>query len=152
MAPDLRYICLSDLHLGSLLGRPWLEARIDQVRAERPDLVVLLGDLHEGHGGPPQEELVPAWRRLVAPLGVWAVLGNHEFHRRRGPTTSPMQDAGVRLLRNSWVEVRPGLVLAGVDDLRVGVHRAEGGEFAQQGRVHVLALDRDHVGLAQGAI
>ncbi len=43
-------IAMSDLHIGSLLDERWLKARVAQVREERPDLVVLLGDLSEGHG------------------------------------------------------------------------------------------------------
>jgi hypothetical protein len=39
---------LSDLHLGTLLGPPWLAARVRQVQAERPDLVVFIDDLFEG--------------------------------------------------------------------------------------------------------
>ena len=72
-------VAMSDLHLGSLIGKRWLAARVAQVRKEQPDLVVVLGDLFEGHGQP-QEELLPILRRLSAPLGIWAVTGNHEFH------------------------------------------------------------------------
>ena len=62
-------VAMSDLHLGSLLGTKWLEARIAQVQALRPDLVVLLGDIFEGHGEP-QRDLLPVLRGLSAPLGV----------------------------------------------------------------------------------
>lgn len=106
---------LSDLHIGSLLDKEWLEERITQAHAEKPDLVVLLGDLFEGHG-PPQKELLPILRRISAPLGVWAVSGNHENHGH-GDSASLIRDAGFQLLGNRWAEVRPGLVLAGVDDL-----------------------------------
>ena len=41
------FVAMSDLHLGSLLGERWLEARVAQVEALRPDLVVLLGDIFE---------------------------------------------------------------------------------------------------------
>jgi len=114
-------IAMSDLHIGSLLDKQWLENRIIQVQAEQPDLVVLLGDLFEGHGQP-QDELLPILRRLSAPLGVWAVNGNHENYRHN--KSSPLiKDAGFQLLRNRWTEVRPGLILAGVDDL-TAIHRS----------------------------
>jgi hypothetical protein len=124
-------VAMSDLHIGSLLGPRWLEARVAQVQAERPDMVVLLGDLHEGHGRP-QKEVLPAFRRLSAPLGVWAVLGNHEFHRRQGTSTTLMKDAGFRVLRNGWAEVRPGFVLAGVDDLTTARRRGQGGDLVSK--------------------
>jgi predicted MPP superfamily phosphohydrolase len=129
-------VALSDLHLGSLLGRPWLEARVAQVQAEQPNLVVLLGDFVEGHGAPP-EDFLPALRRLTAPLGVWAVLGNHESHGGEGSSTSLLQEAGYQVLSNRWVQVRPGLVLAGADGPGGGLG-SRGGEYpldaAQAGR------------------
>ena len=114
-------VAMSDLHVGSLLGKEWLNARVAQVQAEHPDIVVLLGDIFEGHGEP-QKELIQALHGLSAPLGVWAVLGNHEFHGRTG--TPLMKIDGIRVLNNSWAEVRPGLVLVGVDDLTAN-HRAK---------------------------
>jgi predicted MPP superfamily phosphohydrolase len=109
-------IVISDLHLGSLLGKAWLESVVSQVEAQKPDMVALLGDIVEGHGNS-SDEFLPVLRRLSAPLGVWAVLGNHEFHRNRGAGSLLMQDAGFKMLRNSWAEIRPGLILAGVDSL-----------------------------------
>jgi len=118
---------ISDLHLGSLLGKQWLEALVKQVQALRPDLVVLLGDIFEGHGET-QRDLFPVLRRLSAPFGVWAVLGNHEFYGARGKETFLGDEDDIQLLRNRWVEVRPGLVLAGVDDLTAGRGAGQGGD------------------------
>jgi len=120
-------VAMSDLHLGSLLGERWLEARVAQVQAQQPDLVVLLGDLFEGHGKP-QSELLPVLRRLSSPLGVWVVPGNHEFHRRNSTSTFLLEEAGFQLLRNRWAEVRPGLVMAGVDDLTASRRSGQGGD------------------------
>jgi predicted MPP superfamily phosphohydrolase len=120
-------VAMSDLHLGSLLGKRWLEARLAQVQAQQPDLVVLLGDLFEGHGKP-QGELLPVLRRLSAPLGVWVVPGNHEFHHRHNGSTLLIEEAGFQLVRNRWAEVRPGLVIVGVDDLTAIRRSGQGGD------------------------
>jgi predicted MPP superfamily phosphohydrolase len=120
-------VAMSDLHLGPLLGKQWLEARMKQVQALRPDLVVLLGDIFEGHGEP-QQDLLPVLRGLSTPLGVWAVLGNHEFHGSHGKEMFLNNEDGIQLLRNRWAEVRPGLVLAGVDDLTAGRRAGQGGD------------------------
>jgi predicted MPP superfamily phosphohydrolase len=109
-------VALSDLHLGSLIGAGWLDARITQVEKQKPDMVVMLGDIFEGHG-PPKDKLITIFHRLKPPLGVWAVAGNHEFHGRNNTGVRSMEDAGFRVLRNRWAQVQPGLVLAGVDDL-----------------------------------
>jgi len=117
-------VAMSDMHLGSQLGNHWLENRVAQVQALRPDLVVLLGDIFEGHG-PPRRELITGLGKLSAPLGVFAVPGNHESHGFWGGNGGlPIEESGIQVLRNRWVEVRPGLVLAGVDDLTAARRRA----------------------------
>lgn len=124
-------VAISDLHLGSLIGKHWLAALVAQVTAEQPDLVVLLGDLFEGHGQP-QEELLPILRRLSAPLGMWAVTGNHEFHGANNKSIRLIDAAGFKLLRNRWVEVRPGFILAGVDDLTAKYRAGHDGDFISE--------------------
>lgn len=60
-------VALSDTHLGSDLGADWFAERIGEVQALRPDLVLFLGDIFEGHGEAPRE--LGALRALAAPLG-----------------------------------------------------------------------------------
>jgi predicted MPP superfamily phosphohydrolase len=91
----------------------------------------LLGDIFEGHGEP-QRNLLPVLRGLSAPLGVWAVLGNHEFHGGHGKEMFLSNEDGIHLLRNRWAEVRPGLVLAGVDDLTTGRRTGQEGDSLAQ--------------------
>jgi predicted MPP superfamily phosphohydrolase len=109
-------VALSDMHLDSQTGKHWLEAIIDQVNEQQPDLIVMLGDIFEGHS-PPDNLLIKTLKQLSAPFGIWAVPGNHEFYGKG--VLNLFNDAGFNLLRNRWVEVIPGLVLAGVDDLTV---------------------------------
>ena len=118
-------VALSDMHLGSQFGERWLAARVAQVEALRPDLVVLLGDIFEGHG-PPENQLIVTLKQLSAPLGIWAVPGNHEFHG--GGNMSLFEEVSFKLLRNSWAEVKPGLVLAGVDDLTARRRNGQSGD------------------------
>jgi hypothetical protein len=120
-------VAVSDLHLGSLLGERWLAARVAQVQALRPDLVIVLGDLLEGHGGP-KGGLLADLRHLSAPLGVWAVTGNHESHGGRGTSARLLEETGFHVLHDRWAEVRPGFILAGVDDLTSRRRSGQGGD------------------------
>lgn len=117
-------IALSDMHLGSQIGSRWLAGRIEQVKAQQPDIVVLLGDIFEGHG-PPAERLIDTFRQLSAPLGVYAVTGNHEFHGNG--SIGLFGNIGIKLLRDEWAEIHPGLVVAGIDDLTNRRRRNMGG-------------------------
>ena len=124
-------VALSDLHLGSLLGERWLAARVAQVKALRPDIVVLLGDLLEGHGQA-EGDLLADFQRLSAPLGVWAVTGNHESHGGRTSSARLLEATGFRVLHDRWAEVRPGLVIAGVDDRTSRRRAGVGGDPIRQ--------------------
>jgi predicted MPP superfamily phosphohydrolase len=120
---------LSDLHVGGLVGGRWLRARVAQTVALRPDLIVLLGDIVEGHGAP-DSSLLPVLRGLSAPLGVWAVTGNHESHGPADAGALLLRNAGVKLLRDEAVAATPGLVIAGVDDRGHGTRRGQGDQAA----------------------
>ena len=110
-------IAITDLHLGTLIGRRWIERVVNRVNDMRPDLVLLVGDILEGDDGQVQKEIVPTLARLRAPLGLWAVTGNHEFYNGIDRSVELIEAAGCTVLRDRWAEVVPGLVLAGVDDL-----------------------------------
>lgn len=107
-------VALSDLHLGSILGTQWLESRVEQVQALEPDMVVLLGDTYEGHGEN-TETFAPVFRRLSAPLGVWAVNGNHESHGKPEILNTSLKGTQIHTLQNSMTQPIQGLVLSGRD-------------------------------------
>jgi predicted MPP superfamily phosphohydrolase len=109
-------VAVSDIHLGAQRRSAWLAARVEQINALAPAAVLLLGDLVENDPvGDPQ--LAPTLRGLRAPLGVWAVTGNHEFYGDVETTVREFEEGGVRWLRDRQVELAPGLVLAGIEDI-----------------------------------
>jgi uncharacterized protein len=107
---------ISDLHLGTLINRDWMDRLVTRVNELRPDFVVVAGDVVDGNVGR-VEALRPVLAKLRAPLGVWAVTGNHEYYAGVERCVSLFQAAGYTVLRDRWAEVAPGLVLVGVDDL-----------------------------------
>jgi hypothetical protein len=109
-------VLLSDTHLGTMLDQRWALARIAQVQNLRPDLVVLAGDIVEDHGVA-KRKWGPILGRLSAPLGVWAVEGNHETYGFPGEHDTILEDVGIHLLHDRWEQAVPGLIMAGVDDL-----------------------------------
>lgn len=109
-------VAISDLHLGTLIGGGWMQKLITRINALQPDVIVVVGDLVDANVDH-AERLVPVLKALQAPLGVWAVTGNHEFYAGIQRSVRVLEDAGYVVLRDRAVEVAPGLVLAGVDDL-----------------------------------
>jgi uncharacterized protein len=112
----LRLVAVSDFHLGSTTGEEWLSVRIAQIDALRPDVVAIVGDLVD-HNPVPVEALRSSLQRLRAPLGVWAVTGNHEHYAGLERCNALLAEVGFNVLHDRAAEVVPGLVIAGVDDL-----------------------------------
>lgn len=113
----VRIAHLSDLHAGRLVPPVHLRRIIGLVNTRKPDLIVITGD-HFARAGLRPEHL-DALRGLKAPLGCYAVPGNHdhEFGLRR--TEELLASLGVTLLKNQSVLLERGsrrLCLAGVDD------------------------------------
>lgn len=113
----LKVVAIADTHLGSLIGENWLRARVDEILALEPDIIFLLGDIVEGHGISPYVLLSPL-KHISAPMGVFAILGNHEFYGDMDIGLHLFEEAGFTVLRNQWAEICPGLIIAGVYDPR----------------------------------
>ena len=124
----LRISFLTDLHLGPYLAADDLEAWVAASNAERPDLVLLGGDIVDQRYGGDLSELRMILPSLTAPLGAYAVLGNHDRTRFRHlePLRGALADGGVELLVNQGRYVRGDLFVAGIDDLRVGDASVDG--------------------------
>jgi predicted MPP superfamily phosphohydrolase len=130
---SLSIAALADIHA----CRPWMGperivAIVEATHALTPDLIVLLGDYPGGHpfvtGPVTSSEWAEPLSKLKAPLGVYAILGNHDWwvdhdaqRSGQGPTVShrALADAGIPVLENNAVRLLRGkqpFWLAGLGD------------------------------------
>ncbi|MEA2287263.1 MAG: uncharacterized protein QOJ21_3306 [Solirubrobacteraceae bacterium] len=118
----LRVALVSDLHTGAPhVGEDRLSRVVEAVNAQGPDLIVLLGDFIDPNvrGGSAVEPEAVA-RRLAglrARLGVFAVLGNHDWQNAGAEMAGALREAGIPVLENDVVDAGP-LHVAGLADLR----------------------------------
>jgi uncharacterized protein len=120
---ELRIAILSDLHVGSPhVGLDKVRTVVEKTNAENPELIVLLGDfVVGGPGGRHDASLVEPERtaeelkKLHAPLGVFAVLGNHDWWYDGERVGKALTDAGIPVLENRAVRVGP-IWLGGIAD------------------------------------
>lgn len=116
-----RIAVVSDVHLGTLLGRSHTERIVRMINEAEPDLVAIVGDLVDGSVEQLGEATEPL-RDLAARDGTFFVTGNHEYFVE-DPTSWPreLERLGVNVLENeSTVITRggAGFDLAGVNDIR----------------------------------
>ena len=77
----LRIGHLTDFHGGEHLPRHYLGEVVERTLSHKPDLIALTGDfVHKGYRH--VHDVAKALSHLRAPLGVYAVLGNHDFSVR----------------------------------------------------------------------
>ena len=114
----LRIAHLSDLHAGPFLSEKRLERLALQVAETTPDLVVLTGDIVNSR---PEEApaVGRALAKIRAPLGIVAVLGNHDRFIDGDQVVAHLRAAGIEVLLNQGrtLTVRgESIWLCGVDD------------------------------------
>jgi predicted MPP superfamily phosphohydrolase len=102
----LRVALLSDLHVGSpFWDLPALSRLVERTNAEKPDIVLLAGDyqINDVPGGSfvPPEPIAERLSKLKAPLGVFAVLGNHDWWNEGERTRKALTDHGIVVLEES---------------------------------------------------
>jgi predicted MPP superfamily phosphohydrolase len=124
---------ITDIHAGPLVPSELIKTGVNLIMEEQPDLIVLTGDFVSGatkilwtaYGGFKQHHYdycMQELGRLKAPLGIFAVLGNHDFWS--GPEVAAkvargLERIGVRVLRNQAIPLeREGqyFYIVGVDD------------------------------------
>jgi predicted MPP superfamily phosphohydrolase len=139
-APDLRGLriaVISDLHAGA----PFIdEAKIARVvamtNAARPDLILLTGDLNAhiyGSRGMPIDQVIANLKPLSAPLGVYAVIGNHDRWEGAGRVMDLLKHANMPALENEHRLLRTprgAFYLVGIGDAE---KRADDPELALSG-------------------
>ena len=112
---------LSDMHHSYFNDLALVRSAVDAVNALAPDLVALGGDyVHEGCARDYLDPCLRELARLCAPLGVFAVPGNHDHRAGIEPVRRGLRDHGIVDLTNAgrWIEAGDSrLRVGGVDDL-----------------------------------
>ena len=112
---DYRVVMLSDLHIGYHNPRKELARWVDLVNAEKPDFILIAGDIIDGSMRPVREErMAEEFLRLEAP--VYACLGNHEYFSGSPEARQFYADAGIHLLVDETAIVDSCIAIVGRDD------------------------------------
>ena len=112
---EYRVVMLSDLHLGYHNPRQEFARWVDMINAEKPDFILVAGDIIDGSMRPLLEEkMAEEFHRLKAP--VYACLGNHEYYAGEPRAQQFYKDAGIHLLIDEAATIDSSIVIVGRDD------------------------------------
>jgi hypothetical protein len=128
---------IADLHAGGLdMPLPNVQRIVDTANALKSDVIVMLGDYIARYRFAVERIPDPVWAaelaRLQAPLGVWAILGNHDWWYDLAGVRNALAEVRIPLLENQAVLFGPEgerVWVAGIGDqiaYRIGHGRFRG--------------------------
>ncbi len=107
----LRVAVIADIHTGApFIDDQKLQQIVARTNELNPDLIVLLGDYmspNSWHSHRVEPEVTAAaLRNLKAPLGVYSVLGNHDWWYNGEKVRIAFEQCGIHVLEDEAVEVK----------------------------------------------
>ena len=114
----LKVVQLTDMHISALFPRDWVTEVVKKVNDLSPDLILITGDFIDGTVKARSDDIEPL-KRLVSKLGIYGVLGNHEYYFDGMAWANQLAKLGITMLNNRHKTVmvnNSSLVIAGVTD------------------------------------
>ena len=113
----LKIVVASDWHIGHITRKKEVQNIVQMIKSQHPDIILLPGDiidhdLHIAYTQKIDEDL----RELNAPLGVYAVMGNHEYRGWPEAKIRWLEKSGITLLIDSVASPDGTFYLIGRDD------------------------------------
>ncbi len=125
-SPEVKILMASDIHLGALIGENREKRFVEIIKAQKPDLVLLCGDLVDGEIAPVlRKNLGRHIQEIKTPLGVWAISGNHEYIGGIDKTLPYLKSINIKMLLDETVTLPNGIQLVGRND-KAGTRSAIG--------------------------
>jgi uncharacterized protein len=144
-SPALRVGFMSDLHAGPATHETLIQEACAAIAHAKPDLLLLGGDyvsFHARHAA----HLVQPLASIEAPLGKFAILGNHDLIGDEQYIVSKLSEAGIRTLKNESVQLpapHDDLWLVGFDNFEEGSPDAQAAFEGARGTRLVLMHSPD---------
>lgn len=113
----VKIVAISDVHLGLGTGKAMLKEYVGLINKQKPDLVLISGDLIDNDVTPLiSERMREELEQIQAPLGIFMVPGNHEYIAGIDESVGFINSTPIRLLRDSVAVLPNGIQIVGRDD------------------------------------
>jgi len=114
----IKIVAVSDIHLGISIDKSFLKSYVKLINDQKPDIVLMAGDVSDRSIIPLiKQNMDEELRMIKAPLGVYAINGNHEHYAETPNATEEyLKKAGIIFLRDSVCLVDNSFYVVGRDD------------------------------------
>ena len=114
---EMKILMASDIHLGAIIGDNREETLVGIIKKQKPDLVLLCGDLVDGDvASALRKNLGRRIQEIKTPMGVYAIPGNHEYIGGIQKTLPYLESININILRDKTLTLPNGVQLVGRDD------------------------------------
>jgi len=115
---NLTIAVASDMHFGTLSGNAHLAKLVAVINNLKADIILLPGDIIDDDPNPfLQKKMGEKMKELQAPLGIYGVLGNHEYYGKKIPAfLQEMQRIGIHILMDERIILDDSFELIGRKD------------------------------------
>jgi predicted MPP superfamily phosphohydrolase len=138
-----KIVVASDLHLGYTIGSNKLNDFVEFINKQNPDIVLLCGDIFDRSVRPVESKnMLAKLKEIKAPMGIYAVPGNHEYYGDREKAFRYLSETFV-LLRDSVAQPTGDICIVGRDD-RTNANRKPLKEIMQGIDHNKLIILLDH--------
>lgn len=148
----LKIAQISDVHSGSFYNKKAVLGGVEMLLKEKPDVVFFTGDLVNNIANE-MHDYQDIFSKIKAPLGVYSVLGNHDYgdyYFGRGPSAAKAKsladvkqthkNMGWNLLLNEHRSLKIGNEEIGI----LGIENWGAGRFAKYGRLDLAIQHTEH--------
>jgi predicted MPP superfamily phosphohydrolase len=112
---------ISDVHLGTVRGRRFMERIVNMIASVNPDVVFITGDLFDGEGDDLALEAEPL-KSLSPPLGIYFITGNHETYLGVNKVIRALSGLPITFLSDKMIDL-DDVQLLGIDYPMFGQHK-----------------------------
>lgn len=118
----VKIVQFSDLHLGFNTREKVLASLVESISRQSPDVICFTGDMVD-NSAKPLAQALPYLSSLQAPMGKYAILGNHDHWGQPGEVIRMLKASGFIVLQNANVILRREdsmIAIVGLEDSLIG--------------------------------
>ncbi|NWJ51312.1 MAG: metallophosphoesterase [Bacteroidetes bacterium] len=120
---EVTIVMASDIHLGTIIGPRRVNKLVNTINGLHPDLILFAGDVVDEDLAPViRQNLGDSLRKLKAPMGIYAITGNHEYIGGAEAACKYLEQHGITMLRDKAVDIKGLFYVVGREDRSINSH------------------------------